>query len=250
LEQAIETFSKKFAEPLRLWEAYNEIGSLLCDWGWLARSQAGNYEFSLRHYDAAIAYQLKAKEVAEQHDLEAQLLDSLDDLAQDYGDRSILLVSLNQSDVAAQDRKRAEQHLAQVANLVHESFKLAPGKGFPGGLVDEQFEGNTQWLAMGKKHLWQDIWLFRDLENELTSRVNRDAVLEEAMENLFLSSAYFRRYWATSFDYDRAIGYLTEFLPKSGVRLDQAQKQIEAVEKKYAIHLPELHDLVSRTLLY
>lgn len=248
LERAASVFTDEVDEPMRLWEANNELGSLFCDWAWLVRSQSDGYQRALNLYADSIRYQKIAENLAKMHTLESQTLDSLDDLAQAYGDRSILFIQIDDPETAKQDRNRAEAYFDEIDSAIDARFKLVAGQGFVAETGSG--EGEAQWLAMGKQHLWRGIWLFRDVEYQQVSETERETVLEKATENLFLSIVYFSRYWLASFDRERAVGYLTRFLPDAGIKLAWAQKQVQAVEQKYAIQLPTLHDLVNQTLLF
>ena len=250
LNEARAIFSQ-FEEPVRLWEAYNELGSLYCDWGWLARQQRADQPKALEYYAQSIAYQEQALNLAKEHKLEAQILDSFDDLAQAYGDRSTLNIELENIEAARQNREQAEAYLNDVLDSIDDSFKLAEG-GFDPALS----EGETQWMALGKLHLWRGIWYFRDIENKQVLKEEVENRLKKAMENLFLSSIYFRQYWPTSFDYDRTMGYLTKYLPQIGEYLSPAQQpakwaetQLEEIEDKYKIQLQELHNLIARMII-
>ncbi|HIP71126.1 MAG TPA: ATP-binding protein [Anaerolineae bacterium] len=250
LNEAAGIFSQ-FNEPVRLWEAYNELGSLYCDWGWLMRQQRTDQPKALEYYAQSIDYQEQALNLAKEHKLESQILDSFDDLAQAYGDRSTLNIELENIEAAHQDREQAEVYLNDVLNSIDDSFKLAAG-----GFEPTLSEGETQWLAMGKLHLWRGIWYFRDIENKQVLKEEIENRLKKAMENLFLSSIYFRQYWPTSFDYDRTMGYLTKYLPRIGEYLSPSQQptkwaetHLEEIEDKYKIQLPELHNLITRMVI-
>lgn len=250
LDEATGIFSQ-FEEPVRLWEAYNELGSLYCDWGWLMRQQRTDQPKALEYYAQSIDYQGQALNLAKEHKLEAQILDSFDDLAQAYGDRSTLNIEMENIEAAHWDREHAETYLNEILNSIDDSFKLTAG-GFDPALS----EGETQWVALGKLHLWRGIWCFRDIENKQVLKEETENRLKKAMENLFLSSIYFRQYWPTSFDYDRTMGYLTKYLPRIGEYLSPAQQpakwaeaQLEEIEDKYKIQLPELHNLITRMVI-
>ncbi len=251
LNKAKDIFSNKFTEPIRLWEAYNELGSLYCDWAWLARSQK-NTQQAKGHYNDAIYHQKQAEKIAKENILESQTLDTLDDLAQPYGDRGILHIELGDIEEARRDRKQAEFYLNEVDTLVDAAFKLTSS-----GFLPQSGDGETQWVAMGKQHLWRGIWGFRDVEHGQVDEGEIENRLSEAMENLFLSSIYFRQYWPTSFDYDRTVGYLTSYLPQIRKYIPSIPQplvwikaRVTKLEKEYSIQLTELHNLIDRTVLF
>ncbi len=251
LNEAVDIFSA-FDEPIRLWEANNELGSLYCDWAWLMRSRLNDRSQALAYYDQSISYQEQARKLADEHDLESQTWDSLDDLAQAYGDRSTLNIEMDDIETARRDRQQAERYLIEVDGSIDAKFKLAVG-----GFDSETGEGEAQWVAMGKLHLWRGVWRFRDVEYKQAAEGETESRLKEAMANLFLSSIYFRQYWPTSFDYDRTMGYLTNYLPQLGDYLPRTQEpatwakaQVESIETKYDIQLPELRNLIDRTVMF
>lgn len=251
LNKAGDIFSNKFTEPIRRWEAYSELGSLYCDWAWLARSQKDAQQAE-EYYDKAINYQKQAEKIAKENKLESQTLDTLDDLAQAYGDRSTLYIEMEKIEASRRDREQAEAYLDEVETLIDAKFKLTSGGFIPGS-----GEGETQWVAMGKRHLWRGIWRFRDVEYRQVDQGDVENRLSDAMENLFLSTIYFRQYWPTSFDYDHTMGYLTDYLPQirkympsTPQPLAWAKARVTKLEEEYSIQLPELHNLIDRTILF
>jgi tetratricopeptide (TPR) repeat protein len=240
LQRAIRIFSDQVEEPFRLWEAYNELGSLYCDWGWLTRHLEDSAQSALWQYERSIGYQREALEVAKKHKLQFQIVDSYDDLAQVYSDRSFLLISMHRLEEAQESRVSAKEYINQVLELIPENFRMEPGAGFsaaPGA-------GEAYWLPLGKVHLWQGIWAFRDLEANQIPTSQRPDVLMQATQQLIRAVAIFRHYWPESFALNHTLGYFSRFLQNAGVSADWAHEQIGNFSHEYQINLDILDETI------
>jgi len=246
LNRAIQIFSSgDTPEPLRLWEAYNELGSLYCDWGWLARQAKEDAVTALEYYTASVQHQEKALAVAEEHHFLFQLADSLDDLAQAFGDQSFLLLSMGQEDEARECRAQAEAHLERIETLIPEAFKLIAGQGFG----DAPEPGEAYWLSLGKVHFWRGVWAFRDLEANNVVAKERDATVERAMAELIEAIAYFQHYdESRSYQLQRTIRYITDFVQEQQIPANQLRDRIDSYARMYALNLAVLHEAVDDML--
>lgn len=245
LERAIHIFKDQVSEPLRLWEAYNELGSLYCDWGWLARQKEENWQNALNQYTQSIAYQEKAIEIAKGHHFEFQLVDSLDDLAQVYGDQSFLLLKLGKRAEAQDSRIRAEAYLDEVEEAIPATFKLIRGAGF----VDAPEPGEAYWLSMGKARMWRGVWIFRDLEEGVISQPERAAQIELAIGQFLESVAYFQRYdESRSYFLNRTLRYFINYMQQQRVAAAKLRKQVDDFTREYNVDLRLLHEVINDIL--
>ncbi len=243
LQKAVDLFTT-FHEPIRLWEAYNELGSLYNDWAWL-HHQHDNSEKSLACYESAIRFQEKAGALAEQHTLSFQLTDAWDDLAETCGDMSRLLKVVGRNEEANKARNRAEDLLNKIINeRVPSEFQLMSGKGFQ----ETAEAGEAYWLSMGKANLWLGVWRFRDVIEGSVPEDAQEEVLTQTARHLILAVAYFHRYNPTSYDLRRTLGYLSRFFQQINRSDKWALQQVKGIEKEFAIDLGVVHDLIQQTL--
>ena len=173
LERAIQIFDpKKVNEPLRLWEAYNELGSTYCDLGWL-RLQQGDEKGADAAYQEAVNSLEKSVEIAQAHELHIQEADSCDDLAQVYRDWGRY--------------EEAESWLGRVDVLIDPQYRLVEGLGFQE--IEEPID--FCWVCLGKIHLQRSIWDYRSAQRPETADADREELLDNSMRNYALATAYF-----------------------------------------------------------
>lgn len=227
------------AEALDWWEIYNELGSLYCDWAWLHRSRDARILASTC-YIRSIEYQEKACEIIRNLDMPFQAADSLDDLAQAYGDRAFFLLEDNRRTEAYEELRKAEQHMALAEATVPANFRSFGRTGLLGeAQTNKREEGAPYWLVLGKSHLWRGVWKFRQLEYEGRLSLDVDAVeIEQATELLLTSQAYFKRYGENSALIDRNMRYLSRFMQAIDAPYSWMEEQIKKVEDKYNTTLP------------
>lgn len=243
LKRAVQIFTE-VKEPLRLWEAYNELGSLYCDWGWLARQKRGE-DVALEHYATSVGYQREALSVAEEQHFLFQQADSLDDLAQAFGDQSFLLLSMKEQSAAHESRSQAASYLDSVEQLIPEAFKLVPGIGFGDALEP----GEAYWLSLGKVHFWRGVWSFRDLAADRLTTAEREHKATLATTELFEAIAYFQRYDdSRSYLLQRTTRYITDFVQQERIPTQQLHKQIRAYAQTYLLNLRVLHEAIDDML--
>lgn len=140
--------------------------------------------------------------------LRPAFLDSLEDLAQEYGDLAFLCIDLarqaaeaGNTEVASQYGKRgtdslqiANQNLHQIEETVEKYFHLQPTTGFdPSGE-----RGDYRYRSLGKAALWRSVWITR-AESVYREELGRDPearqdLLNLAMEGHTKAYLYFRRF--------------------------------------------------------
>jgi len=214
------------------------------DWhepGW---QKEGGAQKALDHYGQSVKYQNNALAVAEEHGLEFQVADTCDDLAQVYGDQSVLLTRLGRMEKAKESRGEAESYLDRVMKMVPSAFQLVPGVGFR----EAPEPGEAYWSSLGKVHLWRSIWAFRDLEMGRVPDQEREEWLKGASQQLILAVAYFQRYWPASYALERTLGYFSGFLQTAGVSARWAHRQVRGMASEYHLNLDVLEDVIDDVL--
>lgn len=187
LKIASQIFRKKRVdEPIRLWEACNELGSLYCEWGWLVRSW--DEKEARKKYRKSIRYLIYSAALADKYNLELQKLDSLDDLAHAFADMG--------------DFATAQDWLAKLESQIPPRYRIVERIGF------QEFENPIEeyWLVLGKLHLQRAVWAYRHTEHDQFSPLGRkvlindysvllpDQLLDKMAEQYALASAYFAQY--------------------------------------------------------
>lgn len=246
--RAEKIFSDQVPEPIRLWEVYNELGSLYCDWGWLNRHRPNGdratLQKALEQYDRSIDYQNKALAIAQDRNLAFQIADSYDDLAQVYGDRSFLLFEMGRVPTAKESRATAEAYLEQAEAMVPQEFRLVSGEGFR----QAPEAGEAYWLSLGKASLWRGIWAFRDLEAGIISDDEREQTLEQAIDQFILSAIYFLRYWPQSFALEHTLDRMGRFLQRTGVSSERTRERVRVAAEAYRVDLSVVEEAVGDML--
>lgn len=175
LERAIGIFAEQIIEPLRLWEAHNELGSLLRDWGSSLQRQTDHDTAQARFEEAVKSYQ-QALDTAQAYGLHFQEADTCDDLAYAWALRG--------------NMEMARHWLERTLSLIPHSFTL----NADGDSAELPESGEAYWLILGKVHWQQCLWFLSTLEQNLSKRQRTKAV-KEAMQHLVQAYAYFERYW-------------------------------------------------------
>ena len=246
-KQAIGIFSNEVFEPVQLWEAYNELGSLYCDWGWLMRNQKEKDSAKigikvLEQYKNSINYQEKALKITKTHNLSSRIADSLDDLAQVYADRSFLLRDMGRLKEAHKSISIASSYLDEVNNVVPEEYLLQQGIGFSHSADPES--GEVYWLALGKMNLQRGIWLFEMLRREQNSGQisieEREDRIRDGIFHFALATAFFQQYWPESHAFLEGLNVCAKHLQRIGVAADLANLQVDVVAARYCVILDPL----------
>jgi tetratricopeptide (TPR) repeat protein len=254
LTQAVDVFVRDVFEPIQLWEAYNELGSVFCDWGWLIRNQKGRLSGQigsqvLEKYKQSIHYQKKALKVAESHKLYFQMVDSFDDLAQAYADQSFLLYDLGRSTEAKTSLGIASSYLDKVDGLVPEEYHLQPGIGFSPSA--EREPGEAYWLALGKMRLQRGLWLFETLRRgHKLSKEQQEHAMRVGIQHFAFATAYFQQYWPQSHAFEDGVNAAARRLQRIGVPLSFARQHVETVTDEYLVNLDSLLKAIEDVLLF
>jgi tetratricopeptide (TPR) repeat protein len=251
-------------EPLRKWETLNELGSLFCDWAWLTwrngdiEHSISNYELALEQYQQSINYQKQAVTLATENKWLFQKADSLDDLAQAYGDQSFLLLQMyndalvsgnteNANRLATaveQSRQEAERLVDKIQDEIPQFYTIRHGKGFQKKVQ----KGEAHLLNLGKVFLWRGVWNCRDVLMKSLSPEQQEQMIRLGTEQMCLAVTYFQRYWPNTFAQYRTVKYLITFLSDLGRDRMWAREQIQAIEVKYKIKLDSLNPVITDLL--
>lgn len=179
LERARTIFAGQVQEPVRLWEAHNELGSLYCDWGWLLKShpEMGPTE---EKYQRALDSLKASIQVAEgQKDLGRRLADSYDDLSQVYGDMG--------------DEGAGKEYVERVLALIPKEYRLT-SEGFAHA---PEWPVEDWWQLLGKVHLGRAVRNIKqvvDRPNEALNAEEKEQLLDRAAEEYATAVAYFQQY--------------------------------------------------------
>jgi tetratricopeptide (TPR) repeat protein len=270
LQRAAHIFTNHVSEPIRRWEAYNELGSLYCDWGWLDRQKPDGHQEALDRYAQSIEYQEQALAIAQEYDLQFPVADSYDDLAQVYGDRSLLLAHMDRDEEAEQnletaegmltqelimvmrpfqqqslyDRQQAETYLEEVLDMVPEAFHLVKGAGFR----EAPEPGEAYWLSLGKVHLQRGIWSFREVETYSLEVDERDQRVAEGIRYFTLATAYLQRYWPQSFALDNTLRSFANRLAELNPPAELAREIVQQIAGEYILNLNQLLETIDNVL--
>lgn len=224
-------------EPIRLWEAYNELGSLYCDWAWWLHSFHHATTEALEHYQWSLACQEAALKVADAFDLLFQCLDSYDDLAQLFGDQAFLLSSISRDNEARRSLRQGEEYLQRIENEpALAAYKLSESVTTSG----EGWEpGEAYWLTLGKLHLQRGIWAFRKIEYGWSPDLEHDKHVEQGLREFARALAYFEQYGAHSFAFGKTKRAFAVRLkdPMLRVSREQASEAVQSVAEEYGITL-------------
>jgi len=179
LERARDIFAGQVREPVRLWEAHNELGSLSCDWGWLLRCHP-EMGLAEEKYPRAIESLKTSIQVAEgQKDLERRLADSYDDLSQVYGDMG--------------DEAMGEEYVKRVLDLIPREYWLT-SEGF---VHAPEWPVEDWWQLLGKVRLGHAVRNIRqviDRPNKTLNAEEKEQLLDRAAEEYAAAVAYFQQY--------------------------------------------------------
>lgn len=225
LDQASQIFSDQVSEPLRLWEAHNEQGSLYGDWGCLLRQQ-GNESVAQQQYSKAVQHHLQALEIAHRYGLHFQQADTCDDLAEVLADQGKI--------------EDARYWLEQGLALVPKKYTLAASKGFR----NAPKPGQAYWLILGKAHLQQGIWALRPLEQDSLTTHIRMEYIHEGIEHFTLAAAYLQRYWPGTTTLNNRLHSMADYLSRVGISTDEAKAQISRVASYYGVDLSVFLDII------
>lgn len=174
LEKAISIFSEEVDEPIRLWEAQNELGSIYRDWGDMVRilnpkESKQKYSQAQEHYDLSL-------KVAQEHNLCFQLADTYDDLAQ-------IAVNQGHTQIAA-------YWLEQIKTLIPSEHCTSLAKTH-----SNLEQGDAYWLILAKTN-WQKAVQHTLLasQDNLTKQEKKQTI-QTSIEYFALAVVHFQKYW-------------------------------------------------------
>ncbi len=179
LEQAKDIFAGQVQEPVRLWEAHNELGSLSCDWSWLlaCHPEMGSAQEKYRRAFDSLEASIQVAEG--QKDLERQLADSYDDLSQVYSDMG--------------NERTCEEYVERVLDLIPKEYWLT-SEGFAHA---PEWPVEDWWQLLGKVHLGRAVRSIKqvvDRPNETLNAEEKEQLLDRAAEEYAAAVAYFQQY--------------------------------------------------------
>jgi len=242
LERACDIFSDQVKEPVRLWEAYNQLGSLYCDWGWLLRED-GELSRSAEYYEKSIQYQEQALELAKNHQLGFDITDALIDLAQVEGDFSFLEVDRQNLEAAKKHRQRAEALMSEVSESVDPVYHIKPDT-YKNRIAPER--GVAYRLSMGEVHLWRGVWKTRDADKVQRGSPEWRTLIEQACGEFLLSTAYYVRYWDNSLTWRHTKNYLLKLFAYPEIDSKWISDRLKNFVALYGIDLPVIDDLIAQ----
>lgn len=245
LEKAIDVFSE-LNEPVRLWEAYNELGCLHTDRGFAFKQSGKPGDAIIEQLELAIRYLNKSLEIAREHGFIFQQIDTLDDLAQAHADLAWWgYAGYDQADAFSVELEIAQKYIAELRGLVPQDYKLSPNKGF--NPVEEPVD--VYWQMMGKSHLQEGIWAYRPVEQGKMSDTEKDQAIQAATRQFAIAIAYFQQFSPEAaylqITYKALYRRFKELKLK---RLEQIIKEIEWVGQEYSVNLDRFVDYLKNML--
>lgn len=177
LHDAVDIFSQQVTEPLRLWEAYSESGSLAFDRGVVLHQQSDD-QTAQQQFAQAYHYQEQALRIAQElPGLQFQEADTCDDLAK---------ICFYQGNTSA-----ARHWLEKAWRFVPAEYRLKVGK------CDNQLPppGEAYWLILGKAHWQLGVWNVQMKKQQSVHDKQSAKHSQAAIEQLALASVCFARYW-------------------------------------------------------
>lgn len=202
-------------EPIRLWEAYNELGSLHNEWAELYKQQNKLLQ-TKTYYHSSLDFQRQALAVAQTYGLHWQLADTYDDLAKLYAGWGNF-----------EEAKRQIQYGMQIFAEQYES-DLPPPLEHPAG--------EAYWQVLGKTHLQLGLWQLGNSENTKYDR-------NEGVEHLIRATFYFNRYWLTISSPSVHQKNVCEYLMKFSVSTSELHQQIKKIAGQLGSTEEELLEL-------
>lgn len=248
LGKAIEIFEKDVREPVRLVEAYNELGSLYRDRYGLAQRKESEARPSEVIADIAAQkdksdrksqilanaerYLTRSIQLAGDHELTTWYIDSCEDLAETY--------------YLCHDYDSARAWAERAQRCIPDEYKLIEGvsvERIPPELCVDEF-----WLQMGKIELLLGNLVF-DLEtDERTTTPTRQTVMN-MLEHYLLSISYFERYSELAVDRNSAFQQMYErlktFSPDDWRHLEH---NLSTIAGKYDIDPGSVGGFLKRTM--
>ncbi len=220
-----ERASKIFqgGEKIRLWEAYNELGSLNNDWGCLLRS-LNDQQGSQRRFEKSIEYQWQALKLAQEHSMGFQEVDACDDLAQTYLDWG--------------NFNEAQKWIEQGKSLIPTEFSLDKNR-ISGKAVSS---GEVYWLSLGKLQMREGILEIRKGGN---IGIDEDTT-SSGVRRLLSSFLYFQLYSTHPRFLERKGREIAFTIRELAISRKIIDYTIQQLEREYNLHLPDLRSALSQ----
>jgi len=225
LTRAVEIFRQVVKEPVRMVEAFNELGCTYRERSRLAQDMAPDRPQARAVTLEAIQHLQRSVELAKEHRLSVWYIDSCEDLAQVYFFRH--------------DYDNTRLWLQRAAEGVPEDYKFREGE--VGSEIPEEECVEAFWLQMGKLELLHGNLAF-DAGIDGGTRPATLEVLEEAARHYLLSAAYFEKFS------ERAVGLRATFRQMydrfKSCTFDELQylreKALPAIADRYAMDVSRL----------
>lgn len=179
LEQAIAIFKEEVTEPVRLVEAYNELGCTFREWAALERSHDPASAMPRALNSTAIKWLEESLRLAEEIQSWVQYTDTCEDIAEVYAQQG--------------DYERAGLWLKRGEGKIPDTYKIVEGYGLPDVPLEERVE--EYWQTLGKIELRRGHLAYDHEAAANQGKVGRSA-LEEAMRHYAFAATYFERYSA------------------------------------------------------
>lgn len=170
---AVDIFSQQITEPIRLCEAYNELGCYYRDMGKVFNNR------SSAEYAKSVESLEHSRRIALEYGLKFQEADTHDDLADVWSMRS--------------NWSEAISHLQKCFDLVPSEFHFR-------AIEDNRMspsQGEAYWMVLGKVHM-QLGFMLMNYPEEIQKLCPKNLV-QDGVENLVLATACFRRFWGDYF---------------------------------------------------
>ncbi len=244
LLEAIRIFEEQVNEPTRLIEAYEEMGSLLCDWAWLvqvqyrkARTRHQQLELRIRSenlYSQAEDYLQRAARLAEEKDLTLQGIDALDDLSQVYHDRSQLYEEYDER--RNHYGREGDALLTKIMAEAPKEYKLTQC-----GLQRIADAQEEWWLALGKVELSQGVRTLRQAMAHDISTVDKNRLVRDAAQHYAAAVAYFQMYSPNSLKMQETLASIYKRMSSlSRESLQEARTAIVEFEQEHNLSMAGL----------
>ncbi|MEW5872796.1 MAG: tetratricopeptide repeat protein [Chloroflexota bacterium] len=175
LERAVDIFSNVVIEPVRLIEAYNELGCTYREYANLMYRKGIEPNLLAEIRESAIENLNRAIALAKSRKHPELYMDSFEDLAQVY--------------FHSLDLQETEHVLDGAEEIILEEYKIQKDQGWlddPTGKCGEEF-----WWQMGKIEILRGHLVFQQ-EVQHEEKISR-TVLEHAIQHYAIASAYFKR---------------------------------------------------------
>ena len=237
LQKAFEIFGDgepRVDEPLRRWEALNELGSTYTDWAylldWYHLPKEADEAFQM-----SVSFQKQAAQVADEMvkkdpSFGLRLLDSYDDLAYAYA--------------AWGEQDEAERYLRKIDQAIPDAYRLVEGQGFQ----DMPNPVDGYWLVLGKYHLQRGVWARQAAEQGRTPQ-EKDHRLEESAYHFALALAYFQKFSPEQtyvFVISRTM--YQHFKTLGTQRLERLRDEVMRVGEQYGVDMGRLLDTLDDTI--